>query len=274
MNRDVHPVLSSNGPPQTINWYLRIQGDCVEVRQHLNYSKVPAEDARGMVGQFSRSARMRMLRTVAKIDWPTVGDSVFITLTYPDQVGTTTYKQRGQHRYLFLRYLEKHTRRQLPVLWRVEWKPRLSGDFVGRVMPHMHLLIGGLRYVNQCTVRKWWRTIVHVNGPLCTDVQRLEASVGAALYVSKYVAKNPSLDIGAYLNNHDAVGRHWGMVRKHLFPWAPLEVLREITDVQAEDLRRLVDLTLPHYNPETGKGFTVLGELFRSIVAAKCKSWD
>lgn len=258
---DTPPQLySSNTPPQAEHWFLKIQGECVEVSRHLSYSKSRPGPRRLAVADFSRHSRMRLLRTIAHIDWPRLGKSLFVTLTYPDKVGETTYEQRTKHRYLFMRYVEGHLLRHVPSFWRVEWVPRKSGARAGKVTPHFHLLLGGVEFLNHRKVRKWWRTIVHVNGPLCTDVQCVGSDSQVVAYLCKYASKNPSLDYAAYLNSVSRMGRHWGLTRKHLFPWHDISTLRELTDEQAKLARSLGAEYIDTYDQTRGGSFTILGK--------------
>jgi hypothetical protein len=201
-----------------------------------------------------------MLRAVHKIDWDRWGDCVFITLTYPDSYADAKFRRGSSERWRFQRALEKHLGRPISVLWRVEWKARLSGATKGQLWPHLHLLCGAVKYVSHELVRYWWRTIVHVYGPICTDVQGLDAGQGAALYVSKYTAKKHSLDIRTYLNNASGLKRAWGITRKHLVPWADVCTVRELSDVQAAELRSLASRTIGCYDQDLGGGFTLLGK--------------
>jgi hypothetical protein len=258
-------------PPQEFHWYVRIQGNCTEVSRIANFTKTPPGGARGRVCDFTSAARMRMMRFVAKIDWLSIGKSLFITLTYPDQVEEPSAKTRNNNRYLFQRYLEKHLKAKVPTLWRVEWKPRQSGRNKGKIYPHIHLLVGGVQFVPHRAVRKWWRTIVHVNGPLCTDVQLVDGDGAAQAYICKYASKKASLDIVAYLNNLGIAGRHWGITRKHLFTMCPVRVLQKISDEQAEELRGLAACQFPNYDPLLGGGFTFLGSIHADDVASRCK---
>jgi len=268
----VEPAVLSS-PRQKLTHYIRIQGECVEYSHGLNYSRREGGDMRGVVGPFSRASRMRMLKLISQIDWSSVGPSLFVTLTYPDEVADLTYPARTKHRYLFMRYVEKHVGRRVPALWRVEWMKRRSGARVGEIMPHLHLLLGGVEYVYHRTVRKWWRTIVHVNNALCTDVQQIKAGEHAAFYVAKYQSKFASLDVGAYLNNENASGRHWGVLRKDLFSWHPIAALREITTEQAAQIRTMAAEHCRHYDPVLGGSVTIFGRDVAKVFEEKCQTW-
>lgn len=267
-------LASGNSVPQSLQWFLRIQGDCVQVSRLINYSQAEPSPPRGKVVDFTRRSRMRMLRTVHQIDWAVYEKCLFITLTYPDEVPVEDLAKGSQHRYRFFRYLEKHLHEHRSILWRVEWKERQSGSRSGQVWPHLHLLVGGVRFVPHRLIRLWWRTIVQVYGPLCTDVQQVSASEGAALYVSKYGAKNPSLDIRPYHNKPVGFARNWGLTRKRLVPWSRISHLRKLTDEQAAEVRSMASLVYAQYDEDLGGGFTLLGRASADLMRTKCAQWD
>lgn len=248
-----------NSPEQSEHWYLKVQGNATQVSRKLNFSKIPPRVLRGRITAFSRQARMRMLRFVAHCNWPAIGKSLFITLTYPDSHARETVAARGMHKSLFFRYAEKFLGRQVPALWRVEWKPRQSGEYTGIVVPHFHLLVCGVRYLHWARVRAWWRQILEVKGPLCTDVQGIEGEGGVADYVAKYAGKIASLDIGTYQSSVDPSGRHWGVRRKSAIPTHPVAILRQIFEAEVEWCQMIATGVFPRYNPLLDGGFTLLG---------------
>lgn len=241
-------------------WYLRVQGQCVECSRHLSHSQFKAGTTRDNITGMSKSSRMRMLRAVAKINWTTFENSLFITLTYPDQCIESSYRERTKHRYLFHRYIEKHLGRKIPAIWRVEWKPRRSGPNTGKLVPHLHLVVFGVRFIAHGTVRAWWRTILHAVGPLMTDVRKITGESSAAKYICKYVSKIGSLDYAAYLNNNVVNGRHWGFVRKGLIPVHDIAVMTKLTDVEVDSLKACALQAYPDYGKAFDGGFTLFGK--------------
>lgn len=258
--------LSSHGKdpvqeyPQHVSWYCKQQGDCTEVFRKLNYTQVDAKAPRGVVGAFTRESRMRLLRTVSRIAWDDVTDSTFITLTYPDSQIATSHAKRSSHRAQFIRDLEKDLGCHTPLLWRIEFKPRQSGECRGMFAPHFHLLAFNVPYVHHADIRKWWRRILDVEGPLATDVKSVSGPRGAGRYLSKYVSKYASLDYAAYRNNPYLRGRHWGLTRKPLVPFAPITVNREMTASEADHAQSYASGALGFYDPVLGGGFTLFGK--------------
>lgn len=217
-------------PPQTTRWYARQQGHLLEVRKVVNHSVVPTEAKRGKIMGFTRAARLRMLRLIARIDWARVGGSSFITLTYPDHVVNRTYQQRTTDRTLFIKGIEEIIGTKVATLWRVEWVARKSGQFQGQMKPHLHIVVFSASQIGQGDVRSLWRRITKVKGPLATDTRKATDGSHAAKYAAKYAAKECSLgalDNNAYLETH---GRAWGTTRKSMIPFGPARIIRELTN--------------------------------------------
>jgi len=185
---------------------------------------------------------------------------VFITLTYPDECAVRTLRERTTDKYLFLRYMEKHLGARLHGLWRVEWKPRKSGDNIGVLAPHYHFMVFNVPFVAKETLRSWWREILDVEGPLSTDVRKIENWKMASCYIGKYVAKESTLDITAYRNNPYMRGRHWGHTRKELLPLANVSTSTQLTEAQAAAARSYAARKFTHYDEERGGGFTLFGQ--------------
>lgn len=217
--------------------------------------------ARGKVGMLSRESRMRLLRFINQIDWPANGAAVFVTLTYPDEIDHRDYYHRAKDRYLFLRHMEKHLHREIPVIWRLEWMPRKSGARLGQLMPHYHLLVLGQDWLVPRMVRRWWAAAIgHKGGPLATDVKRVTGTDGACRYLAKYVSKCTPLDIAAYHNSGIKFGRHWGVTRKPKIVMRPVECCREISGADLEAMQAFAVESWPNYRPSSSGGFTLLGE--------------
>jgi hypothetical protein len=202
---------------------------------------------------------MRMLRLIAKIDWPLIGNSVFITLTYPDSHYDRCNSLRTRDRSTFLRDSERILGRCFSVLWRCEWKERQSGIHCHEFVPHFHLMAFGVPFLDHRDVRRTWRRILDVQGPLATDVRAIKGADGAGRYLAKYVSKAPSLDNGAYLNKPWMRGRHWGLTRPSLVPMCDVERGELLSEEQASRAQRLFAEVNPFYQPGRDGGFTILG---------------
>jgi hypothetical protein len=240
-----------------------------------DYPYAPPQNVkRGIVDSFSRASRLRLLKYIATIDWESIASGVLITLTYPDSRLGRDKDTRNKDRSRFLRDIEKHLGGKVSGIWRTEYEPRKSGANQGVIVPHLHFLLIRESFVCHKVVRKIWRKILKVHGPLSTDVRAAKNGELASFYIAKYMSKVHSLlslDNCAYLNTH---GRHWGTIRKQFIPICPHEVLDgldedEIAFLIATGQQRLpwVDMTLPHTFSLLGKNATeILSELRKKIL--------
>lgn len=210
---------------------------------------------------FSKQSRLRLLTFMNQVDWQRIPLVTFVTLTYPDSVVHRDYKIRSRDRFLFLRSLEKHLGKQVGCIWRVEWKPRKSGKFVGRLMPHWHLLLADACNVSNRVVNPLWASAIGNKGKYVnTDCRVIEGVEGAIKYVAKYCSKQLTLGITAYRNSGFNFGRHWGICRKPLFPLCPAVLKRELNAEEVEAVRYYGNSIWAWYDEKTGKGYTLLGQ--------------
>lgn len=200
-----------------------------------------------------------MLKLLNRIDWSAFEGSIMATVTYPPECVEKRYAVRTKQRSRLLRSLEKIAGKQVPTIWRQEWKRRKSGADKGQIVSHMHYLIPGMTYLDQWAWREAWRSIVHKEGPLATDVTKIGKGEMAARYMSKYVAKDDTLDIAAYLNTGIEIGRHWGPTRRNLMPLAKVAMQRKLDDEETEWVKHHAKTSWPD-RPYVGEsGFTVFG---------------
>jgi hypothetical protein len=174
-----------------------------------------------------------MLRLVAQLERATGKLPVFATLTFPD----TWYGELGDTKTLIER-LGKRMKRQFGdktgFLWRLELRRRKSGERVGAIMPHFHLLVFNLgrNGVRPATVmaefrqwlsRAWWE-IVGTGDPAHlragTNAQYMKSWRTVVCYTSKYVAKTDGDEDGITVTAADHIGRWWGVVNRAALPWA------------------------------------------------------
>jgi hypothetical protein len=212
------------------------QGECLVWKVRRKHYIPDGINKRGNVKDFSRASRLRLMRVFARLDWEENMPYLFMTLTYPD---TTLLKDRWvelsreqrydeerykdveylritAHRWVFWRYLENYLGEKCAGIWRIEWKPRLSGPLERRPMPHLHILLCKTRYVPWQEVRwAWMNTIgerfVNVDVRGCYDREIV------VTYLSKYLGKveDGTLEDDAYLDSIPP-GRAWGVMRKNL----------------------------------------------------------
>lgn len=252
-------------PPVGKRPVIVITGDLVEITYvNAEAKKFPGKKGR-TIGGFTPSARLRMLRTVARINWDGVGRSLFITLTYPDDCVTARFQDRTRQRYLFRRAMENYLGRKAGMIWRLEWKPRLTGKHVGELLPHVHLIVFNVMFLPWQIVRSSWASAVGAGTTIATDVHRISGARSVAKYVCKYCAKLPDRSLDYEPKVNIATGRHWGICRSELIPWAERKVYY---NPPAEFIRLMENgagAVLPYFNRNAEIGFSLFGEVGRKI---------
>jgi len=241
------------------------QGGLLEITYVKQQKEFRMPGRRRTVSGFSPAARLRMLRTVATVQWERVKASLFITLTYPDSVCRRTSDERNRDRYQFLRSMERYLGKEVGALWRIEWQKRKSGALKGTTVPHVHLIVFGIGYIPYQKIREWWRAVLHVDGALATDVQKIKGGKMVARYVSKYCAKLPeerSLDNASYVNTH---GRHWGIHRKDKIPFSERWVIPCLTKQDIQLAENAGCQVFRYFTREAGQGFSLLGDLAEKV---------
>jgi hypothetical protein len=214
---------------------------------------------RGKIKGFSRSARLRMLRMIASINWSNVRNGLFITLTYPDEHADRAMGERSTDKYLFLRYMEKYLGKKVGVIWRIEWEPRKSGKRLGVLTAHWHLIVFGVRFIPKELIKQWWQLVLRADGNVVTWIDGIESGKKLARYVGKYCSKLPDasvLDNASYLNN---LGRHWGIARRELVPWFPRFVIPFLSAKDIDLCENLACMTFKFFTRKAEQGFQVFG---------------
>jgi len=258
------------------SWRVEIRGTLVHFFRIGCEAPEQIKSKREAIGPWSQQSRSKLLRYLNKIDYSKIPGSVFVTLTYPDHVLRETYRERSSDRAVWVRYLEGHVDKPCPIVWRIEWEERKSGAYTGKLCPHFHLMVFGVRFVDHELVRDWWRKATRAGeGPLITDVKAIYNEDGACRYLSKYVSKYRSLDISTYHNSGIKFGRHWGILRKELIPLRPVVVERQLTEAEIKIVRGFKAARSKWYDAENGGGYYLLGAehatRFAAWLKASCK---
>jgi len=239
----------------------------MEITYVRNRAELRFPGKRGEIKGFTPSARLRMLRTVATLDWPRIGPSLFISLTYPDSRLDRDPRTRNRDRYLFVRSMENYLKKKVGLLWRFEWVPRQTGTHEGMMEPHVHLIVFDCPFIPWQRIRKWWRAALAVDGPLCTDVRRIKGRKKVGVYVAKYCSKpqaaKPSLDIASYLNT----GRHWGICRRELIPFCQRRIHRLTDPRHIQVAENAACMTFPYFVRDVQQGFSLFGPKAEKVIA-------
>lgn len=237
-----------------------MQGDRVSVETQEKKPIPFVASKRGGITSFSQASRLRMLKMVASVNWSAAGKGLFITLTYPDSRAIQSARQRNIDLDRFHDRLERFTDKKIPLLWRAEWKPRKSGRNRGLFVPHFHLITFAGRFVPHEEVRRWWREVLDVRGPLATDVDSISGKKKFAVYIAKYAAKVPETSSLDYPSYPKVDGRHWGTLRRNLIPFAHRTRFEKLDADTIRTLQSIATDSLSYYRDDQDRGFTLLGK--------------
>lgn len=170
---------------------------------------------RGKVTRFSLQARKRMLELLARVRQSFI-EAFFLTLTYPGKAYAHDPQVWKRDLDVFLRRLQREFP-QVCGLWRLEVKPRQSGECVGQPAPHYHLLVWNIALhpllFREWVKRAWWEVVGsgdpdHLQAG--TQCDRVRSRRHAAFYVSKYAAKMGDVPVDPETGALIDVGRWWG----------------------------------------------------------------
>lgn len=267
--KGLHESWQNAGCTGDADWFIRIQGELSVVQRRLFDPPPRSPKRRGSINGFSRSARFRMLKWIACVDWSQAKDCRFISLTYPDDIVESSYGDRAKHKYLFLRSLETWLGAHVSTLWRCEWIDRKSGRFEKYLMPHFHLLCFGVPFLQNHLARGWWRQAINWDGHVDTDVKRAPKDARVSYYVAKYAGKVPHLDIASYLNKMSATGRQWGVTRRTGVPMHPVAFTRPLNRSEVEQAKDIGRRQFSRYGEFGEGGYTMLGNANAAMMREK-----
>lgn len=167
---------------------------------------------RGMIKEFSKQSRRRMLRLVASLKRSV--SPVFMTLTYPDIFPDDPKIWKKDLDDFFKRLLRRFP--HAVGLWRLERKKRKTGVNSGKVAPHFHILVYNAAYIALLgwVSRAWFEVVgsgdpKHLNAG--TRVEPVRSVRGVLYYTSKYICK-------AENDSMPGIGRAWGIVGREDLP--------------------------------------------------------
>lgn len=231
--------------------------------ESLKLSIKPPTPHRGIVIGFSRRSRTRFMRWFASLRKFSRG-IIFLTLTYPDEAyfldnsylideetGELMTVQDSPDIKRHLDNFMKRLRRKFPACfgaWRMEIKPRKSGENIGKLAPHYHILFkpnDSVQKMNevefeafQTWIKSAWKEIIGYDGdkPLQVDVKAINSGKKVISYVSKYMAKATNELIESYYQvRGEAFGRHWGKFGEiNALPYS----IRHLTEQEIVQVKR------------------------------------
>lgn len=250
------------------------------------------------IHEFSSNSRRLLLDRLMSLRPEAWDRALFWTLTYHEKWPEPA-RAKADLRAFFkrlVRHAEKSKNYEYKpaMFWRMEIKPRLSGDREGELAPHFHLFLFGCPAVPYVTALRWWHEITGDYTITFLNMKRLDNRRKAMNYVAKYVAKPsqadnalssavevngsmdfaPNLDISLYLAG---MGRFWGLEGGDCIPVASLkEVIFEPLDAS---LLKFISVCEEKYEFLTNRWsygfrlFVFAGELekFEDVLSRKWK---
>jgi len=257
-------TTDSDKEPTVYRWgsfSITFQGKRASLKNH-RFGPAPTKIGakRKPISWFSFAARRRLLRKIAVWDFNAIGRSLFVTLTYPDEIPLPDQITRNKQRYIFHRHFEQYYNMHIPAIWRIEWERRKSGANIGQVYPHWHMLMLGPRFIAYQHINDYWRKVIGCEGYCRTEIQGAYGQHTAPMYIGKYMGKiqcTLSLVYGAY---HNITGRHWGILRDKEIPICEAT---EHVDLAEDEKKLCLDFGREYFDefPEDGcQSFTILGK--------------
>ena len=168
---------------------------------------------RGIIKGFSRESRKRLLDLLNMVRTEALSSGLFMTLTYPDQFPTDPARWKRDIDVFLKRLKRAHP--GAVVVWRLEWKERLSGQNQGQIAPHFHLIALSIPWMDlRWLAESWYETvgsgdIRHLGAG--TQAQRIRNKRGILYYAAKYMGKTAE-------SPEFWTGRVWGVVGRDLLP--------------------------------------------------------
>jgi hypothetical protein len=218
---------------------------------------------RGLVNEFSRKSRGRLIRLFARLDPPKAS---FLTLTYPARFPTPDIAK--QH----LRALLERFRRAWPemsAIWKMEFQER------GAV--HFHLLLINAPFIPWVKLRMWWTLIINDYVDQWyprVEIQQCKSKKHAGWYVSKYIGKT----VGAQEQSSDYfitmpyphAGRFWGVFNRPKLPYAALSYVTasNITVRDLADIKKLMRRFWPRINTSRFRGAVIYTDRSQAVFTA------
>jgi hypothetical protein len=184
------------------------------------------EGKRGNVTTFSRRSSNRLGREVSRVKLS--ARMSFVTLTFSDRF---PYHDKPGEWKRHLKMFENRFRRAFPsgsYVWKMEVVDRKSGERLGELSPHFHLLVTGVttRRLKDWVPGVWYEIAGYGDGEHLKVHQGEKAveTVRSQKAVRRYASKKCSGVISAELskqvqsqNQGESVGRWWGIVARAMF---------------------------------------------------------
>jgi hypothetical protein len=191
-------------------------------KQPLNMQSQAGGGKRGVISEFSRQSRKRLLDLFARMRQNP--QMVFLTLTY-GQCWPAPAEAKAHYRALMERIRRRYP--NVAAVWRIEYQQRGA--------PHFHIIFYGLPFIPKHQIARVWHEIIgdvyadwssgHAAPPF-TRIEMIKSRRKAMSYVSKYVGKmdahQPAPPSGSGFNyaTYLHAGRYWGVHNRGALPFA------------------------------------------------------
>lgn len=233
------------------------QGRLLTVK-YRGRGKPPVKTVGSTCQGFGRASRMAQIAFLNTLDIPKCEPCLFITLTIPDAKLQEADEKLVQWRSDFWRRMEARVG-NTATMWRIEFKPRLTGLYPGVLFPHYHFMVLNCKFICMNYVNAQWGKVIGWKQYVRTETKGMENWQQTCYYVSKYLAKLEdrvgSLVIGVNLNK----GKKWGVLRKELVPICSTSRWASNEPALANEVRLYGKECWKGTPDENGVGFRVFG---------------
>lgn len=200
--------------------------------QKYGYKSINRKPTRGIVTDFSKKSRLRLIKQTARLKASASG--LFLTFTYRENMQDAKRAKADLERVLL--WL-KRKRPKGAFMWRMEFQKR------GAI--HFHVVAFNVHFVDANELTAYWQGMTRDDS--YPDVSPMHNRRQAMKYVSKYLAKLPESDDASadsgfisvpYSDNY--TGRFWGVTNRKMLPLAPLDRMEvhALSYKSVDDLRR------------------------------------
>jgi len=248
-------------------------GSLATVKRERRANTMVGGGMRGAVTEFSRASARRLKRTIAKIRSDRL--PYFVTLTYADtyQYFEDPVMWKNDLKRFAQRFGRKYDGGSF--VWRLEMVDRKSGQHVGEVRPHFHMLVYGIHDNEYLSFREFvasaWYDITNsgVESHIRTKVEKIRSRNGVQSYAAKGMSKVLAGEVAKFSQSIGAnVGRWWGVYFRGDVPWSEM-FDTVLTDQQAKNLLRL----FRKHAGLNGKDFRSLTVFLDTKYWIKCLPW-
>jgi hypothetical protein len=199
------------------------------------YAKMKQKDSpqRGKCCGFSKSARRRLLRSLAKMNQEKAGMPTLVTLTYPSEYSSDWTAWKRDFDVFWKRFHRKYE--NAFAFWRLEFQRRGA--------PHFHLLVFHCGHIDKAWLSQAWYDVVssddtkHLKAG--TRVESVRSWKGVFSYCAKYLGKVASKTEGDEEVDIGEVGRTWGIVNRAAYALVVDLVRMCVSDAEFYQIRRV-----------------------------------